>query len=105
MKMWLWIRRQLGIKLFLSYLIVVVLGIIVLATAVEFTVPNAFNRHLATMTHMMGQEAGPMEQDLFENFRQAVNESLAIATVAAGLSAILISFLISRQVTGPIRAS
>ncbi|HNB53101.1 MAG TPA: ATP-binding protein [Anaerolineales bacterium] len=104
MKMWLWIRRQLGIKLFLSYLIVVVLGIIVLATAVEFTVPNAFNRHLATMTHMMGQEAGPMEQDLFENFRQAVNESLAIATVAAGLSAILISFLISRQVTGPIRA-
>lgn len=104
MKFWRWIRRQLGVKLFLSYLIVVVLGIIVLATAVEFTVPNAFNRHLSAMMHVMGEMAGPMEEDLFENFRQAVNESLALATIAAILSAIVVSLLISRQVTGPIRA-
>lgn len=104
MRFWRWIRRQLGVKLFLSYLIVVVLGIIVLATAVEFTVPNAFNRHLSAMMHVMGEMAGPMEEDLFENFRQAVNESLALATVAAILSAIVVSLLISRQVTGPIRA-
>ncbi|GAB4579685.1 MAG: ATP-binding protein [Anaerolineales bacterium] len=104
MKLWASIRRQLGVKLFLSYLIVVVLGIIVLATAVEFTVPNAFERHMAAMVHVMGEMAGPMEQDLYENFRRAVNESLAVATVAATLSAIVISFLISDQVTGPIRA-
>jgi histidine kinase len=41
---------------------------------------------------------------LFENFQKAVNESLLLATVAAILSAIIVSLLISRQVTGPIRA-
>lgn len=104
MKLWHSIRRQLGIKLFLSYLIVVVLGIIVLATAVEFTVPNAFDRHLSAMVHVMGARAEAMENDLFENFRRAVNESLVVATVAATLCAIVVSLLISRQVTGPIRA-
>ncbi len=104
MKLWHSIRRQLGIKLFLSYLIVVILGIIVLATAVEFTVPNAFERHMSAMVHLMGDQAEAMENDLFENFRRAVNESLAIAAGAAILSAVVVSLLISRQVTGPIRA-
>jgi signal transduction histidine kinase len=104
MKLWFSIRRQLGIKLFLSYLIIVLLGIFVLSTAVEFTVPNAFARHMSTMVHVMGNMAGLMEADLFENFRRAVNESLTIATGVATLSAIVASYLISRQVTGPLRA-
>ncbi|MCB9135259.1 MAG: HAMP domain-containing protein [Anaerolineales bacterium] len=104
MRLWHVIRRQLSIKLFLSYLIVVILGIVVLSTAVEFTVPNAFARHMSAMATMMGRESDPMQTDLFNNFRQAVNESLAVATTAATLSAIVVSLFISRQVTGPIRA-
>lgn len=105
MRLWHVIRRQLSIKLFLSYLIVVILGIIVLSTAVEFTMPNAFARHMSTMATMMGRnESDPMRTDLYNNFRQAVNESLAIATTAATFSAIVVSLFISRQVTGPIRA-
>ena len=104
MKLWLSIRRQFGLKLFFSYIIVVILGIMVLSTAVEFTVPQAFERHMADMVHMMGGMAESMENNLFENFRKAVNESLVIAAVAAILSAIVASLWISRQVTGPIQA-
>ena len=47
------IRRHLGWKIFLSYLIVLLVGFIVLATATEFTAPTAFDHHLAAMNDMM----------------------------------------------------
>lgn len=36
------IRGRLAWKLFFSYLIVVVVGVLVLATAVELTIPSSF---------------------------------------------------------------
>ena len=48
-----YIRSHLGAKLFLSYLIVILVGVIALATTVEFTAPTAFDRHLAAMSSMM----------------------------------------------------
>jgi histidine kinase len=44
-----------------------------------------------------------MEMDLFDNFRRAVNEALGLATLAAALSAVIVSILVSRQVVSPIR--
>lgn len=102
-------RRHLGWKIFFSYLVVIVVGVVVLATATEFVVPSAFDRHLAAMgsmmmgmmgTDMMGMD---LNSDLFDNFRAAVTEALTVAALAATLVAIAVSYFVSRQVVTPVR--
>jgi signal transduction histidine kinase len=103
------IRRHLGWKIFVSYLLVIFVGIIVLTTAAEFVVPRSFDRHLATMgsmmVNMMGSSSMGMDfdADLFTNFRTAVNEALTIAALAAVIAAVVVSFFVSRQVVTPVR--
>ena len=43
------IRQRLGIKLFFSYLIIILTGIVVLAVSAEFVIPSAFNNHMSAM--------------------------------------------------------
>lgn len=103
------IRRHLGWKIFLSYLIVLLVGFIVLATATEFTAPTAFDHHLAAMNDMMMGDTSMMGDgtdlglDLFTNFRNAVNEALGLALAAAFTAALVVSLIVSRQVVAPIR--
>lgn len=102
-----YIRRHLGIKLFISYLTVILVGVIVLATTAEFVVPSAFDRHLAAMSAMMspmmGDSTTNLELDLFNNFRAAVTEALILAALASSIVAVLVSLLVSRQVVAPVR--
>ena len=103
------IRRHIGWKIFISYLVVLLVGVIVLISATEFVVPTAFDRHLSAMNEMMmginsGTGSGTaLEQDLFTNFRNAVNAALGPATVAAFVAAIAVSIFVSRQVVAPIQ--
>ncbi|HFD40581.1 MAG TPA: sensor histidine kinase [Anaerolineae bacterium] len=97
-------RRRLGWKLFLSYLAVILVGLLILATATEFAVPTAFGRHMAAMAEVMGeQQSSELEEDFFLNFRSAVTEAIAIAGVAAFLAALIVSWFVSRQVVRPVR--
>lgn len=102
------IRRHLGAKLFISYLIVILVGVVVLGSAAELVVPSAFDRHLAAMNHMMqqtmGRSSSGLNGDLFLNFRAAVTEALTFAALAAFLAAVLVSLFVSRQVVAPVRA-
>jgi histidine kinase len=102
-----YIRRHLGIKLFISYLAVILVGVIVLATTAEFVVPSAFDRHLAAMSAMMspmmGDSTTNLELDLFNNFRAAVTEAMILAALASSVVAVLVSLLVSRQVVAPVR--
>jgi len=97
------IRRRLGWRIFLSYLIVIVVGVVVLATAVNAAAPGAFERHMASMGSIMmgGQMMGT--SDLFVNFRDAVGEALTLAASAALVAAIAVSLFVSRQVVAPVR--
>ncbi len=99
------LRQRLAWKLFLSYLIVILVGVIVLATTANAAIPTSFERHMGAMRSMMDGMTGAMnmEDDLFLNFRAAVNESLGLAATAALLVAVLVSLFISRRVVGPIR--
>jgi two-component system sensor histidine kinase BaeS len=103
-----YIRRHLGAKLLLSYLIVILVGVVVLATTAELVVPSAFQRHLAVMSammsNMMGGSQGELDQSLFFNFRAAVTEALGVAAIAASAMAVIASILISRQVVAPVQA-
>jgi two-component system sensor histidine kinase BaeS len=98
------LRRHLGWKIFFSYLVVIVVGVVVLATATEFVVPSAFDCHLAAMGSLMtGMMGTDLNNDLFSNFRAAVNEALAVAALAATLAAIAVSVFVSRQVVIPVQ--
>jgi histidine kinase len=101
------IRSRLGLKLFVSYLVVIVVGVAVLATAAELAVPRSFDRHLASMGQMMGSMmpgSSDIDGDLFTSYRAAVTESLLIAATAAFAVAVVVSSLVSRRVVAPIRS-
>ena len=97
------IRRHLSWKLFLSYLAVILIGTLVVASATEFAVPAAFERHMSAMTSMMGADSEKLELDLFANFHNAVTEALALATLAAFVAALVLSLFISRRVVLPVQ--
>lgn len=100
------IRTHLAWKVFLSYLLVVFIGVIVLITAASLSVPAAFERHIVSMNSIMtnGNMTGNNQQmvsELFSQYKKAVFEAVTYATLAALVAAILASFFISRQVVTP----
>ena len=108
------LRRRLSWKLFLSYLAVILVGMVVLAGAADFIVPNAFERHMNGMMGpngpalsegegMMGMMNGEQD-DVFANFRAAFNETLLLAALASVLAAAAASFLIAGRIVAPVRA-
>ncbi len=102
------IRRRLGLKLFLSYLAVILVGVGVIAFAARFSVPAAFNQHMRGFGAGPGmmQGAGPgngMMADLYTSFQASFNEALLLALIAAGLVAVLVSLAFSRGLVAPLR--
>jgi histidine kinase len=102
--MWNNLRRRLAVKLFLSYLIVILIGMVVLVIAVEIAIPSAFQRHMAVMQSMMGGMMDGMGLDMFSGFRSGVNEALALSAGAALLAALAVSVWMSRKVVAPVQA-
>ncbi|HEX7974148.1 MAG TPA: HAMP domain-containing protein, partial [Anaerolineales bacterium] len=98
------IRRRLAWKFFISYLIVVLVGAAVLATAATLVVPRAFSRHLGPMNSLLERVQIGAAAALFANFRASFFEALALASLAALLAAVLVSLLVSRQVVAPVQA-
>jgi two-component system sensor histidine kinase BaeS len=103
------VRRHLSWKIFLSYLIVVVVGATVLAVTAELSIPQSFQRHLATMVSMMNNMMGgstttaELNANLFNNFRDAFNEALLLAALSSVIVAIIVSLLISRRIVTPVQ--
>ncbi len=104
------IRRHMGWKIFLSYLVVILVLIIVMVSAAIFVAPSAFDRHLTAMEQMTAEDSArdgevtDLEADLFANFRVAINESLRLATIAAFIAAVTVSIFVSRRIVAPIRS-
>jgi histidine kinase len=103
------IRRHLAVKLFISYLVIVLVGAIILFATTRLTIPEAFNRHMgggliSGQGMMQGLGAGRIVMsDLFANFQASFNEALVLALAAAGLAAMLVSLLLSRRIVAPVR--
>src|SRR6266498_1073819 len=103
-------RRYLGAKLLLSYLVIIIVGVIVLIVASQFILPTSFNRHMAGMGmlgDMMGNQgmgnSDTMSQ-LYLDYRVSFNEALVYAALAAMVVAVGLSFYLSRNVIAPVRA-
>ena len=95
-------------KVFLSYVVVVLVGVVVLATATSLSVPAAFQRHMAGMSAIMSGNSTQgngqlLETELFSNYQAAVSDALTLAIVTALLAAVIASYFISRQVVEPLQ--
>ncbi|RME43848.1 MAG: HAMP domain-containing protein [Chloroflexi bacterium] len=97
------IRNSLGIKLFLSYLVVVLVGVVVLTGAVQVQTPVAIQRHVERMQSHLLTDPGLIE-DLRVNFRGAINEVTLTAAVMALLTAVGVSVFTARRIITPIQA-
>lgn len=109
-----YLKQHLGAKLFLSYLAIILIGVVVLIIASQFILPGSFSRHMAGMGMMNGMMNGMMgNQDtenvgnmaqLYTDFRASFNEALIYAALAATLVAVLLSVYLSRSIIAPVRA-
>jgi len=101
------LRTHLVWKVFLSYVLVVLVGAIILITAASLSVPAAFERHMASMNEIMNNANAmgnnqQMQSELFSQYTTAVYEAVTYAALAALIAAILASFFISLQVVTPM---
>lgn len=96
---------RLGWKLFLSYLIVILVGVVVLAVTAEVVIPTIFSRHMSGMQmgqHEIGDMMGGMNA-LFFSFRAAFNEALLLSALAAVLAAGVVSYFVAQRVIAPVQ--
>ena len=96
------LRTHLVWKVFLSYVLVVLVGAIILITAASLSVPAAFERHMASMNEIMNNANAmgnnqQMQSELFSQYTTAVYEAVICCTRGLDCSN-LESFFISRQV-------
>lgn len=99
---------KLSYKLLLSYVFVVLVALIVLATATAWLAPANFAHQMTHMqdneTSMMGQRMTALDAELESSFQDAVNNALILAGVAAILTAMGVSWFVSRRIIHPIRS-
>jgi len=103
MKLLITLQQRLSWKLFLSYLIIIVVGVVVLAGTAEFHAPVALARHIARMEALAGYDPA-LAADLHASFRAAVNEILVVATLAAFLAVVAVSIFTAQRIVGPLQA-
>jgi signal transduction histidine kinase len=108
--------RRLSVRLFLSYLIVLLVGIVVLWMVTLLSLPGAYGHQMHRMDPSlmgsgmgMGQANGLGAVDsigtpVFADFRKVVNEAFAYAFLAALVVAALVSLLVSNRLAKPLRA-
>ncbi len=100
MKLAKFVRSHLNIRLFLAFFIVVIVGAIVLITAIEFIMPRAFESHLLFMQHALNDPTKTeqaLNDDLFISFRTAVYDAMSFAIPSALIAALIISLSFSQQ--------
>lgn len=110
---------RLGVRLFFSFLIVIILGALALAAVSGLTLRRSFNRHMGSMMAvviperdmpMQGRAPGPRvvlldvgdEDTFFRNFRAGFVDALLWGGLVAGLTALGASLYLSRRILSPI---
>ena len=98
--------NSIQFKLLLSYLAVLVIGVVVLLLAVQLIAPSAYSRHMLGEMPMpgMGPGRGPGQGANLglANFRAGMFEALGYAIVAALLAAVAVSIFLSRRIVSPL---
>lgn len=97
------LRGRLAWRLFLSYLIILLVAVVVLDMTAEVQSPGTLARDITRLETLL-KENPALAADLRGNFSAAVNEILAVGTLIAIIAAILVSLFTARRIVEPIRA-
>ncbi|HET9110837.1 MAG TPA: ATP-binding protein [Ktedonobacterales bacterium] len=108
-----WSGVSLGTKLFISYLIVVVIGIVTVFLIMSTLAPDFFSSSMHAMMSgngagngMMGGQGGNSEAvsaNIDAAFRQSLMQSLVIAALLATTAALVVSYVVSGQIASPVK--
>jgi signal transduction histidine kinase len=102
--------RGLGAKLFASYLLVVLVGLVVLVLAADVAAPRFFGRHLAGMPgpgmgRMMAPGGGAaLDTALQAAFQTALQQALLLSAAAGAGAAAGASLFVTGRLLGPLRS-
>lgn len=100
--------KSIRLKLLLSYLIILLVGVAVTLLSVSFTARVAYDRQMMREGMRMGQGMAPPQPERalmqFANFRNAVFESLGTAALVAALVAVIVGLFLSERIVAPLRA-
>jgi signal transduction histidine kinase len=102
MRLFSLIQQRLGWKLFLSHLIVVIIGGAVLIATAQLHTSTAMLRHIRQVNSAAGADPN-LEAEVRHSFINAVNEIIALGTLTAFLAALIMSSFVARRIVGPIR--
>ncbi len=97
------LRERLVWRLFLSYLVILLVAIVVLDITAELQSPSTLARDITRLQALL-RENPTLAADLQENFTAAVSEVLAVGTLVAAVAAALVSLFTARRIVEPIRA-
>jgi len=95
------IRQRLALKIFLSHLVIIVVGVAVLSGTALIQAPIALDRHIVEMRALTGDNP-TLVTGLIANFNAAILEILAVAASASVLAAVLVSTFVARRIVGPV---
>ncbi len=97
------LRQHLGWKLFLSYLLVLIIGVVVLDITAELQMPRVLARNITTLQAMEIDDP-VLVADLDAHVQQAVHHQLLIATLAGAVVAVAACIFTTRRILLPIQA-
>jgi len=97
------IRKRLGWKIFLSYLLVLVIGVVVLDATAELQTPSVLTRNI-TQLQVLQNTDPDVEADLAKNLQSAVHQQLVVGTLAGIVAAIAASAFTTQRILRPIQA-
>ena len=103
MKLLKTIQQRLGWKLFLSYLVIILVVVVVLDTTSEFRAATVIEQGFAQLPAPLRNDPALIAA-LHDSFQVAIDESLVIGSVAAFLVAVVLSLFAVRRILRPIQA-
>jgi signal transduction histidine kinase len=99
------IRRHLSWKIFLTYLLVIVVGSGILVATLNLSIGSSVDRHMMRMGPFIVEMIdGPRNAGIGENFRMAMNDALVYAGLAAFAAGGIASLLLSRRLMAPVKS-
>src|SRR3972149_11907390 len=116
-----YVRSHLSVKLFLSFLVVILIGMLVLGVTSRYSARSAFRHHLGLIEQQFGAGGmtpalapgasvgqgsgmGPqMMDDLYVNYQASFTDALWVAVAGATGAALIASLLLSRGIVAPLK--
>ena len=99
------IRSHLSWKIFITYLLVIAVGSVILVATLNLSIGSTVDRHMMRMGPFIVEMIdGPRGIGIGENFRMAMNDALVYAALAAFAAGGIASLLLSRRLMAPVKS-